>query len=103
MTKILSTLAACTFVIGLSLAGAVTFRSSTNVTVEDSKITAVKGDGFWIEKVSGVKLLNNTVTSANGSTADAMQLNDSSNILIKGNHLDQTHGSNSSGISATTI
>ncbi len=33
-------------------AGAVTFRSSKNVTVEDSKISGVKGDGFWIEKVA---------------------------------------------------
>ncbi|MDC7741837.1 right-handed parallel beta-helix repeat-containing protein [Rhizobium binxianense] len=79
-------------------AGAVTFRSSTNVTVEDSKITGVKGDGFWIEKVAGVKLLDNTVTSANGSTADAVQVNDSSNILIKGNHLDQTNADSPKGV-----
>ena len=81
-------------------AGAVTFRSSKNVTVEDSKISGVKGDGFWIEKVNGVKLLNNTVTTANGSTADAVQVNDSSNILIKGNHLDQTHASSPKGVIA---
>ncbi|NKM85214.1 right-handed parallel beta-helix repeat-containing protein [Rhizobium laguerreae] len=81
-------------------AGAVTFRSSKNVTVEDSKISGVKGDGFWIEKVDGVKLLNNTVTSANGSTADAVQVNDSSNILIKGNHLDQTDASTPKGVIA---
>ncbi|MBX5158013.1 MULTISPECIES: right-handed parallel beta-helix repeat-containing protein [unclassified Rhizobium] len=81
-------------------AGAVTFRNSKNVTIEDSKISDVKGDGFWIEKVSGVKLLNNTVTSANGSTADAVQVNDSSNILIKGNHLDQTDASSPKGVIA---
>ncbi|WHO75202.1 right-handed parallel beta-helix repeat-containing protein [Rhizobium sp. BT03] len=81
-------------------AGAVTFRSSKNVTVEDSKISDVKGDGFWIEKVSGVKLLNNTVTSASGSTADAVQINDSSSILIKGNHLDQTDASSPKGVIA---
>ncbi|MFS8148735.1 right-handed parallel beta-helix repeat-containing protein [Rhizobium sp. BR 249] len=81
-------------------AGAVTFRSSKNVTVESSKVTDVKGDGFWIEKVAGVKLLNNTVTSANGSTADAVQMNDSSNILIKGNHLDQTDASSPKGVIA---
>ncbi|MGO7845361.1 hypothetical protein ACC698_38530, partial [Rhizobium johnstonii] len=60
-------------------------------------IYGVKGDGFWIEKVNGVKLLNNTVTTANGSTADAVKVNDSSNILIKGNHLDQTHASSPKG------
>ncbi|MBY5915159.1 polysaccharidase [Rhizobium leguminosarum bv. trifolii] len=81
-------------------AGAVTFRSSKNVTVEDSKISGVKGDGFWIEKVAGIKLLNNTVTSASGSTADAVQMNDSSNILMKGNHLDQTHASSPKGVIA---
>ncbi|MBP2445273.1 right-handed parallel beta-helix repeat-containing protein [Rhizobium leguminosarum] len=81
-------------------AGAVTFRNSKNVTIEDSKISDVKGDGFWIEKVSGVKLLNNTVTSANGSTADAVQVNDSSNVLIKGNHLDQTDASSPKGVIA---
>ncbi|QKK23325.1 right-handed parallel beta-helix repeat-containing protein [Rhizobium hidalgonense] len=79
-------------------AGAFTFRNSKNVTIEDSKISDVKGDGFWIEKVAGVKLLNNTVTSANGSTADAMQVNDSSNVLIKGNHLDQTHADSPKGV-----
>lgn len=81
-------------------AGAVTFRNSKNVTIEGSKISDVKGDGFWIEKVSGVKLFNNTVTSANGSTADAVQVNDSSNILIKGNHLDQTHADSPKGVAA---
>ncbi|ABC91378.1 polysaccharidase protein [Rhizobium etli CFN 42] len=81
-------------------AGAITFRSSKNVTVEDSKISDVKGDGFWIEKVEGVKLLNNAVTSANGSKADALQINDSSNILVKGNHLDQTHAISPKGVIA---
>ncbi|OWV77548.1 polysaccharidase [Rhizobium sp. R634] len=81
-------------------AGAVTFRNSKNITVENSKVTDVKGDGFWIEKVAGVKLINNSVTSANGSTADAVQVNDSSNILIKGNHLDQTDASSPKGVIA---
>ncbi|EJC79813.1 hypothetical protein Rleg4DRAFT_1415 [Rhizobium leguminosarum bv. trifolii WSM2297] len=81
-------------------AGAVTFRNSKNVTVEDSKISDVKGDGFWIEKVAGVKLLNNTVTGANGSTADAVQINDGSNVLIKGNHLDQSHADSPKGVIA---
>ncbi|ARO30680.1 pectin lyase fold/virulence factor domain-containing protein [Rhizobium sp. NXC14] len=81
-------------------AGAITFRTSKNVTVEGSKISDVRGDGFWIQKVEGVKLLNNAVTSANGSTADAVQINDSSSILVKGNHLDQTHASSPKGVIA---
>ncbi|WP_064692045.1 right-handed parallel beta-helix repeat-containing protein [Rhizobium aegyptiacum] len=80
--------------------GAVTFRSSQNVTIQDSKIMGVNGDGFWIEKVNGIKLLNNTVTSANGSRADAVQINDSSNILVKGNHLDQTDANSPKGVIA---
>lgn len=81
-------------------AGSVTFRSSKNITIEDSKISGVKGDGIWIEKVDGVKLLNNTVTNSHGARADAVQVNDSSNILIQGNHLDQTQADSSKGVIA---
>ncbi|ARQ13489.1 pectin lyase fold/virulence factor domain-containing protein (plasmid) [Rhizobium etli] len=81
-------------------AGSVTFRNSKNVTVEDSKISDVKGDGFWIEKVDGIKLLNNTVTNSHGARADAVQVNDSSNILIQGNHLDQTQADSWKGVIA---
>jgi len=79
-------------------AGAVTFRTGSNITIENSTISGVKGDGFWIEKVNGIKLLNNTVTNAHGATADAVQVNDSSNILIRGNHLDQTHADSPKGV-----
>ncbi|MBX4953589.1 right-handed parallel beta-helix repeat-containing protein [Rhizobium binae] len=81
-------------------AGSVKFRNSKNITIADSKIAGVKGDGIWIEKVDGVKLLNNTVTNSHGATADAVQVNDSSNILIQGNHLDQTHADSPKGVIA---
>ncbi|PDT37959.1 polysaccharidase [Rhizobium sp. M10] len=78
--------------------GSVKFRNSKNITIEDSKISGVKSDGIWIEKVEGVKLLNNTVTNSHGATADAIQVNDSSDILIRGNHLDQTHAESPKGV-----
>ncbi|MBX5239289.1 right-handed parallel beta-helix repeat-containing protein [Rhizobium sp. NLR22b] len=78
--------------------GSVNFRNSRDITIENSKISAGKGDGFWIEKVEGVKLLNNTVTNSHGATADAVQVNDSSNIVIRGNHLDQTHADSPKGV-----
>ncbi|TAU84917.1 right-handed parallel beta-helix repeat-containing protein [Rhizobium leguminosarum] len=81
-------------------AGSVNFKSSQNITIENSTITGVNGDGIWMEKVKGVTLLNNTVTNSHGTAADAIQLNDSSNILISGNHLDQTDAVTPKGVIA---
>ncbi|MGZ2381500.1 right-handed parallel beta-helix repeat-containing protein [Rhizobium leguminosarum] len=81
-------------------AGSVNFKSSQNITIENSTITGVNGDGIWMEKVKGVTLLNNTVTNSHGTAADAIQLNDSSNILIRGNHLDQTDAVTPKGVIA---
>ncbi|EJZ17941.1 right-handed parallel beta-helix repeat-containing protein [Rhizobium sp. Pop5] len=78
--------------------GSVTFRTGENITIENSKISNVNGDGVWIEKVNGVKFLNNTVTNSHGSVADGVQMNDSSNILISGNHLDQTGATSPKGV-----
>jgi polysaccharidase protein len=80
--------------------GSVNFQSSQNITIENSKITGVNGDGIWMEKVNGVTLLNNSVTNSRGAAADAIQLNDSSNILIKDNHLDQTETNSAKGVLA---
>ncbi|WP_434710218.1 right-handed parallel beta-helix repeat-containing protein [Rhizobium sp. YTUHZ045] len=71
-------------------AGSISIRTGSNITIENSTINDVNGDGMWIEKINGVTLLNNTVTNAHGTTADAVQINDSSNIVISGNYLDQT-------------
>lgn len=67
--------------------GSVNFQSSQNITIENSKISGVNGDGIWMDKVIGVTIVNNLVINSQGAAADAVQLNDSSNILIKGNHL----------------
>ncbi|PDT00959.1 polysaccharidase [Rhizobium chutanense] len=81
-------------------AGSVTFRTGSNITIENSTINDVNGDGVWIEKVNGVNFLNNSVTNAHGSAADAVQMNDSSNIVISGNYLDQTGAATPKGVIA---
>ncbi|MGZ2484907.1 polysaccharidase protein [Rhizobium pisi] len=79
-------------------AGSVSFQFSQNITIENSTITGVRADGIWMDKVNGVTLVNNVVSHNQGSVADAIQLNDSSNILIKGNYLDQTAANSNKGV-----
>ncbi|MBY2931498.1 right-handed parallel beta-helix repeat-containing protein [Rhizobium leguminosarum] len=78
--------------------GSVNFQSSQNITIENSKISGVNGDGIWMDKVIGVTIVNNLVINSQGAAADAVQLNDSSNILIKGNHLEQTETNSAKGV-----
>lgn len=80
--------------------GSVNFQSSQNITIENSKITGVHGDGIWMEKVNGVSIVNNVIMNSQGAAADAVQLNDSSNILIKDNHLEQTETNSAKGVVA---
>ncbi|ABC91994.1 polysaccharidase protein [Rhizobium etli CFN 42] len=79
-------------------AGSLSFQSSQNITIENSILTGVHGDGIWMDNVKGVTLVNNTVTNSQGSVADAIQLNNSSNILIKDNHLEQTETNSAKGV-----
>ncbi|MBX5012461.1 right-handed parallel beta-helix repeat-containing protein [Rhizobium lentis] len=78
--------------------GSLSFQSSQNITIENSTLTGVRSDGIWMDKVNGVTLVNNTVTNSQGSAADAIQLNDSSNILVKGNHLEQSETNSAKGV-----
>ncbi|MDR9773536.1 right-handed parallel beta-helix repeat-containing protein [Rhizobium hidalgonense] len=78
--------------------GSVSFQSSQNITIQNSTLTGVHSDGIWMEKVNGVTLINNTVTNSQGSAADAIQLNDSSNILVKDNLLEQTQTNSAKGV-----
>ncbi|MBY5697248.1 right-handed parallel beta-helix repeat-containing protein [Rhizobium leguminosarum] len=78
--------------------GSLNFQSSQNITIENSKISGVNGDGIWMDKVIGVTIVNNLVINSQGAAADAVQLNDSSNILIKGNHLEQTETNSAKGV-----
>lgn len=84
---------------GLSGApGSVIFRTGQNITVENSRISDVNSDGMWIERINGVNLINNTVTNSHGKTADAIQLDHSSNVVISGNYLDQTNAASPKGV-----
>lgn len=76
-------------------AGSISFQSSSNITITDSHISGTAGDGVWMLNVKGATLARNTVTDAYGHDADAMQLNSSSNIIVKDNVLDMS-GNNSS-------
>ncbi|MGO8506461.1 right-handed parallel beta-helix repeat-containing protein, partial [Rhizobium leguminosarum] len=76
------------------------FKFSTAQNEENGTINDVNGEGVWIEKVNGVNFLNNTVTNAHGTAADAVQMNDSSNIVIRGNYLDQTGAATPKGVIA---
>nr|WP_206118693.1 right-handed parallel beta-helix repeat-containing protein [Rhizobium laguerreae] len=78
--------------------GSISFQSSQNITIENSTLTGVHADGIWMDKVNGVTLINNTVTNSQGSAADAIQLNNSSNILVKDNHLEQTETNSAKGV-----
>ncbi|WHO74580.1 right-handed parallel beta-helix repeat-containing protein [Rhizobium sp. BT03] len=78
--------------------GSVSFQSSQNITIENSTLTGVHSDGIWMDKVNGVTLINNTVTNSQGSAADAIQLNDSRNILVKDNYLEQTQTNSAKGV-----
>ncbi|MBB4290963.1 polysaccharidase protein [Rhizobium leguminosarum] len=79
-------------------AGSVSFQSSQNITIENSTLTGVHADGIWMDKVNGVTLINNSVTNSQGAAADAIQLNNSSNILVKDNHLEQTETNSAKGV-----
>ncbi|MBX5068951.1 right-handed parallel beta-helix repeat-containing protein [Rhizobium lentis] len=78
--------------------GSLNFQSSQNITIENSTLTGVHADGIWMDKVKGIVLVNNTITNSQGSVADAIQLNNSSNILIKDNHLEQTETNSAKGV-----
>ncbi|WP_313618240.1 right-handed parallel beta-helix repeat-containing protein [Agrobacterium sp.] len=78
-----------------SKAGSISFQSSSNITITDSHISGTAGDGIWMLNVKGAILTGNEVLNAYGHDADAMQLNASSDIIIKNNVLDMS-GQNSS-------
>lgn len=76
-------------------AGSISFQSSSNITVTDSHISGTAGDGIWMLNVKGAVLTGNEVSNAYGHDADAIQLNASSDLIIRNNVLDMT-GNNSS-------
>lgn len=73
-----------------SKTGSISFQSSSNITIKDSHVSGTSGDGVWMLNVKGAVLTGNTIGQAKGHNADAVQLNGSSNIVIKNNVLDMT-------------
>lgn len=78
-----------------SKAGSISFQSSSNITITDSHISGTAGDGIWMLNVKGAVLTGNEVLNAYGHDADAIQLNASSDIIVRNNVLDMS-GDNSS-------
>ena len=73
-----------------SVGGSVSFQNSRNITVEDSTIIGTHGDGIWMKGNDNVTIRDSVVLNSVGPNADAIQINDSSNITISGNVLDMT-------------
>ncbi len=73
-----------------SRAGSISLQSSRDMAVVNSTMTGVHYEGLWMKGVDGAVILNNTVINSIGHDADAIQLNDSANIIIRDNTLDMT-------------
>ena len=74
----------------LARAGSISFQSSSDITIKDSHISGTSGDGIWMLNVKGAVLTGNTIGAAKGHNADAVQINGSSNIIVKNNVMDMT-------------
>jgi len=73
-----------------SHSGAISFENSSNVTIENSTITGVTGDGMFVNGGSGIAIENNTVDTVQGSTGDNVQVNAATDVTVTGNHLDMS-------------
>lgn len=77
--------------VGLSI------QASQNVTIKGSTIANVTGDGIWIDNLRNINIENNTIRTANGHAADAIQVENSVRVRIAGNELDMTDAHSSKG------
>ncbi|WP_296016034.1 right-handed parallel beta-helix repeat-containing protein [uncultured Agrobacterium sp.] len=73
-----------------SKAGSISFQSSSNITITNSHVSGTSGDGVWMLNVKGAVLTGNSIGQAKGHNADAVQINGSSDIVVKNNVLDMT-------------
>ncbi|MDB5561451.1 MAG: Polysaccharidase [Hyphomicrobiales bacterium] len=76
-------------------AGSVSFENSSNVTVKNSTISGVTGDGILINGGHGITVANNTVGTVQGPAADNVQIGAATGVTITGNHLDMSGTTNS--------
>lgn len=70
--------------------GAISFESSANVLIRDSSISGVTGDGIWVDGAKGITIENTRIDTVQGHDSDNIQVVNSSNVLILGNHLDMS-------------
>ena len=75
--------------------GAISFENGTNMTVRDTTITGVTGDGIWIDGGKNIVLENNHIGTVQGSNADAIQVGHAANVSVIGNTLDMSGVTNS--------
>lgn len=70
--------------------GSIVFKNSSDITVSNSNFDHVQSDGIYVVGITNFKAINNTITNLTGHTADGIQVNDSNNIILTGNKVDQT-------------
>ncbi|MDR3471992.1 MAG: right-handed parallel beta-helix repeat-containing protein [Devosia sp.] len=70
--------------------GAISFENGTNITIRDSTISGVTGDGIWIDGGKGIVIQNNQIGTVVGHDADNIQVGNASSVSILGNHLDMS-------------
>lgn len=81
---------------GSARAGSISFQSSINITIKNSTIFDVKGDGIWIDNVTGVSIENNKIGTVQGQNSDNVQVVNSKDVIVRGNSLDMTGDTDSS-------
>lgn len=82
---------------GNSRAGSISFQSSSNITIKNSTIHDVnKGDGIWIDNVTGLLIENNDIGTVQGHTSDNVQVVNSHDVIVRGNTLDLSGDTTSS-------
>ncbi len=70
--------------------GAISFESSSNITVENSVVSGVTGDGLLINGGQGITIKNNQVSTVQGHNGDNVQVSGATNVTITGNQLDMS-------------
>ncbi|HTJ57346.1 MAG TPA: right-handed parallel beta-helix repeat-containing protein [Devosiaceae bacterium] len=73
-----------------SHSGAVSFESSSDITVKDTTISGVTGDGMLINGGHDITIAGNRVGTVQGIDGDNVQVNDATDVTVTGNQLDMT-------------
>jgi polysaccharidase protein len=68
--------------------GSISMKTSTNVTISNSKFDNVSNDAIYVVDMNGLNIKNNVITNPKGSTADGIQVTNSNNVRVEGNKID---------------